>query len=68
MPPVNALEDRRRQPLPAGERQRFALQWAALVLRLDCDGVPAIVRKGVKYEHARFDAMPEKGRAAPSVR
>ena len=66
--PVKALEDLRRLPLPAGERQRIAQQWAALVQRLDRDDFPEIVRQGVKYEHARFVAMPEKGRAAPSGR
>ena len=33
--PVKALEGLRRQPLPDGERQRIALQWAALAQRLD---------------------------------
>ncbi len=66
--PVKALEDLRRQPLPDGERQRIAGQWAALVQRLDRDGVPAMVRQGVKSEHARFTAVPEKGRVAPSGR
>ena len=65
---VKALEELRRQPLPAGERQRIAQQWAAMVQRLDRDDIPEIVRQGVKHEHARFVAMPEKGRAAPSGR
>ena len=66
--PVKALEELRRQPPPAGERQRIAQQWAAMVQRLDRDDIPEIVRQGVKHEHARFVAMPEKGRAAPSGR
>ena len=66
--PVKALEDLRRQPLPDGERQRIALQWAALVQRLDRDGVPAMVRQGVKSEQARFTALVEQGRAPPSGR
>ena len=66
--PVKALEDLRRQPLPDGERRRIAAQWAALVQRLDRDGVPTMVRQSVKSEHARFAASFEKGRAAPSVR
>ena len=66
--PVKALEDLRRQPLPDGERQRIALQWAALVQRLDRDGVPEIIRQGVKAEHARFVAILEQGRAAASGR
>jgi Zeta toxin len=66
--PVRALADLRRQPLPDGERQRIALQWAALVERLDRDGVPSLVRQGVKSEHARFTALPEHARAPPSRR
>jgi hypothetical protein len=66
--PVKVLEGLRRQPLPEGERQRIAGQWAALVKRLDRDGVPAMVRQGVKSEHARFAAMLEKGRVAPPGR
>jgi predicted ABC-type ATPase len=66
--PVKALEDLRQQPLRDGERQRIAAQWATLVQRLDRDGVPAMVRQGVKSEHARFAVMPEKGGVAPSGR
>lgn len=66
--PVKALEDLRRQPLPDGERQRIAAQWATLVQRLDRDGVPAMVRQGVRSEQARFAALQEQGRAAPSGR
>ena len=67
-PPAKALEDFRRQPLPQGERQRIARQWAALVQRLDRDGVPDLVRQGVKTEQMRFIASQEKGRAATSRR
>ena len=66
--PGKALEDLRRQPLPDAERLRITQQWASLVQRLDRDGVPAMVREGVKYEHARFVALQEQGRAAPSGR
>ena len=66
--PLKALEDLRKQPLPEGELQRIAHQWAALVQRLDRDGVPELVRHGVKTEHMRFIALQEKGRAAPSTR
>lgn len=66
--PVKALEDFRRQPLPQGERQRIARQWAALVQRLDRDGVPDLVRQGVKTQQMRFIASQEKGRAATSKR
>ena len=66
--PIKALEDFRRQPLPQGERQRIARQWAALVQRLDRDGVPDLVRQGVKTEQMRFIASQEKGRAATSRR
>ena len=66
--PVKAFEDFRRQPLPEGERQRIAHQWATLAQRLDRDGVPDLVRQGVKTEHLRFIALHEKGRAAPSAR
>jgi predicted ABC-type ATPase len=66
--PVKALEDLRRQPLPDGERQRIAMQWAALVQRLDRDGVPAIVRQRVRAEHARSATLHERGRAAPPRR
>ena len=66
--PVEALEDLRRQPLPDGECQRIAAQWAALVPRLDRDGVPAMVRQGVRSEQTRFVALQEQGRATPSGR
>ncbi len=66
--PVKALQDLRRQPLPESERQRIALQWAALVQRLDREGVPAVVRQGVRSEQARFAAVQEQGRAARSAR
>ncbi len=62
--PVKALAHLRRQPLPDGERQRIAMQWAALVLRLDRDDVPAMVREGAKSERARFAALLEQGGAA----
>lgn len=67
--PVKALDEFRRQPLPEGEQQRIASQWASLVQRLDRGGVPDLVRQGVKTEHMRFVALQEKGRAAaPSMR
>ncbi len=68
MSPVKALEDFRRQPLPEGERQRIAHQWAVLVQRLDRAGVPDLVRQGVRTEHTRFIALHQKGRAALSKR
>ena len=64
--PVKALEDLRRQPLPDAERRRITQQWASLVQRLDRDGVPAMVREGVRSEQTRFAALLEQGRAAPS--
>lgn len=67
-PPVKALEDLQRQPLPQGERQRIEGQWAALVQRLDRDGVPDLVRQSVKTEQIRFIASQEKGRVATSRR
>ena len=66
--PVKVLEDLRRQPLPEAERRRIAKQWATLVQRLDRDGVPAIVRQGVRSEQTRFLALQEPGRAALSTR
>lgn len=63
--PVKALEYLRRQPLPEGEFQRIAAQWATLIQRLDRDGVPVMVRQSVKSEHARFAALPAHGRVAP---
>ena len=66
--PVKALEDLRRQPLPDVERLRITQQWASLVQRLDRDGVPAVVREGVRSEQTRFAALLEQGRAAPSGR
>jgi hypothetical protein len=62
--PVKALQDIRRQPLPDAERQRIALQWAALVQRLDRDGVSDRVRQGVRFEQARFAALQQQGRGA----
>jgi predicted ABC-type ATPase len=64
--PVKALQDVRRQPLPDAERQRIALQWAALVQRLDRDGVPDRVRQGLRFEQARFTALQQQGRGASS--
>ena len=66
--PVKALQDLRRQPLPDSERQRITHRWAALVQRLDREGVPAMVREGVKSEQSRFAALKEQGRAASSGR
>jgi predicted ABC-type ATPase len=66
--PVKALEELRRQPLPEVERQRITSQWASLVQRLDRDGVPDMVRQGLKSAHARFVSLPEQGRAARSGR
>ena len=66
--PVKALQDLRRQPLSDSERQRITQQWAALVQRLDREGVPAMVREGVKSEQSRFAALKEQGRAASSGR
>lgn len=63
-----ALADLRRQPLPEVERERIVHQWVALVQRLDREGVPAMVREGVRSEQARFTALQEQGRAAPSGR
>ena len=63
--PVKALQDLRRQPLPESERHRIAQQWAALVQRLDREGVPSMVREGVRSEQSRFAALQEQGRAAP---
>ena len=66
--PVKALEELRRQPLPDAERRRITQQWESLVQRLDRDGVPAMVREGVRSEQTRFAATQEKGRVAPYVR
>ena len=66
--PVKALEDLRRQPLLEGESQRISHQWAALTQRLDRDGVPDLVRQGVKTEQAWFIALQEKGRASLPTR
>ncbi len=66
--PVTALEELRRQPLPDAERRRITQQWESLVQRLDRDGVPAMVREGVRSEQTRFAALQEQSRAAPSGR
>ena len=66
--PVKALQDLRRQPLSDSERQRITQQWAALVQRLDREGVPAMVREGVRSEQSRFAALQQQGRAAHSGR
>jgi len=63
-----ALADLRRQPLPEVERERIVQQWVQLVQRLDREGVPAMVREGVRSEQLRFTALQEQGRAAPSGR
>jgi hypothetical protein len=65
--PVKALEDLRRLPMTDGERQRIAMHWAALVQRLNRDGVPDMVREGVKFEQARFATLVERRKAAPPV-
>ena len=64
--PVKALEDLRRQPMPEGERQRIAHQWETLAQRLHRDGVPDLIRQGVKTEHKRFIAAGE-GKGALST-
>ena len=66
--PGLALEDLRRQPMSEDERQRVSQQWLRLNERLDRDGVPAMVREGVRSEQTRFAALLEQGRAAPSGR
>ena len=66
--PGMALEDLRRQPMSEDERQRVSQQWLRLNERLDRDGVPAMVREGVRSEQTRFAALLEQGRAAPSGR
>ena len=58
----------RRQPLAQVERERIAQQWVQLVQRLDREGVPAMVREGVRSEQSRFTALQEQDRAAPSGR
>ena len=65
---VKALEELRRQPLPDAERRRITQQWESLVQRLDRDGLPAMVREGVRSEQTRFAALQDQGRAAPSGR
>jgi predicted ABC-type ATPase len=65
--PVKALEALRQQPLPEAEHLWIAQQWERLVQRLDRDGVPTLVRQGVKSEQARFSAQ-ERGRAPPAGR
>jgi len=44
------------------------LQWGVLVQRLDRDGVPDMVRQGVKFEQARFTSLQEQGRGVTSGR
>lgn len=66
--PVVALVVLRQQPLAVAERQHLAQQWVKLVQRLDREGVPAMVREGVRSEQSRFTALQEQGRAAPSGR
>ncbi len=63
MPDV-VLAELRRQPLPDAERKCIAQQWMQLVQRLDREGVPAMVREGVRSEQSRFTALQEQGRAA----
>ena len=66
--PDLALAELRRQRRRQVERQRIAQQWVQLVQRLDRDGVPAMVREGVRSEQSRFTALQEQGRATPSGR
>jgi predicted ABC-type ATPase len=51
--PVAALEDLRRQSLPADQQQRIAQQWNKLVQRLDRVGGPDVVRQQVLLERNR---------------
>jgi hypothetical protein len=60
--PIKALEDLRRLPMADGERQRIALQWAALVQRLDRDGVPDMVREGVSLSRRGLQRRWSGGR------
>ena len=64
--PVKALEGLRRIPLPDIERKRIAAQWSSMVQRLDRDGMPTMVRQGVRFEQTRFAALHEKGRVEAS--
>ena len=66
--PEEAMAVLRRQPLAQVERERIAQQWVQLVQRLDREGVPAMVREGVRSEQSRFTSLQERGRAAPSGR
>jgi len=66
--PDEALADLRRQRLPEVEQQRIKQQWGAMVQRLDRDGVPAMVREGVRSEQTRFAALQQQGRSVPVVR
>lgn len=66
--PGKALEELRRQPMSEVERQGVSQQWSQLSQRLDRDGVPTMVRGGVRAEQARFAALLVQGRAAPSRR
>ena len=66
--PGVALGDLRRQRLPEVEQQRITQQWGAMVQRLDRDGVPAMVREGVRSEQTRFAALQQQGRAVLGVR
>lgn len=54
--PAKALDELRRPPLPDAERQRIDLQWAALVQRLE--------RDGVRTEQALFVALREQGKGS----
>lgn len=52
--PVAALEQLRRQQLPAAELARIAQEWERLVAALDREGIPEVVRSGVRQEQQRF--------------
>lgn len=57
--PVAALQTLRQRPLSQDRIERIGQTWRQLVEALDRDGVPDVVRAGVRREQQRFSATVE---------
>ncbi len=64
--PVSVLHRLRASELPTDVRQLVGREWARLRSVLDRDGVPDVVREGVRQEEARFAAWQARQDAGGS--
>lgn len=64
--PASSLRALQRAALPEAEVLRIARAWARLAAALDRDGVPALVREGVRAQREGFLIRSVEARARPS--